>query len=96
MVDIRSLVIDFYESKAPGRKTFMLPDIYRGIKKTYDKKGQKIPFGQRAMNKVINTMVINHEAEYWSSGSTTYLRMLKPFDELRAASSLEEKLDFIF
>ena len=37
-------------------------------------------------------MVLDQELDYWSSGSTTYIKINKPIDELKKGS-LEQKVD---
>ena len=53
MADIRSLILDFYEKKAPYKTMFMFPDIYRGVKRPYKKKGTKAPFKRKDVKNVI-------------------------------------------
>lgn len=92
MIDIRNLIIDFYEKKSPTKTMFMFPDIYKGIKSPYTKKGLTTPFKRKEVKNVIDDMITNQEAVYWSSGSTTYIKLNKPIDDLRQGC-LEEKLE---
>ena len=92
MADIRNLIIDFYEKKGPSSTMFMFPDIYKGLKKIYKNQGTNPPFKRKDVKDVIDDMIANQEAVYWSSGSTTYIKLNKPIDELRK-SDLEQKLD---
>jgi len=92
MTDIRTLIIDFYEKKAPNKTMFMFGDVYKGVKGLCKKQGIDPPYKLRAVKKVVDKMIIGQELDYWSSGSTTYIKLNKTVEELRKGT-LEEKLD---
>ncbi|MBU4501274.1 MAG: dissimilatory sulfite reductase D family protein [Nanoarchaeota archaeon] len=93
MVEIRDLILDFYEKKAPNKTMFMFGDVYKGVKKLCVKEKIDPPYKLRAVKKVVDKMVIDAELDYWSSGSTTYIKLAKPLEEIRPSTNLEDKLD---
>lgn len=92
MADIRSSIIDFYEKKAKSKTMFLFGDIYKGLKKICKDEGIEPVYKRKEVKKAIGKMVLDQELDYWSSGSTTYIKINKPIDELKKGS-LEQKVD---
>lgn len=89
MPTIKDLILEFYEKKGKQRTMFMFPELYRGIKELCKEKGIA-DYPKKDVQDLVNEMIIKEELEYWSSGSTTYIKLGKPIEELK--QNLETKL----
>ena len=96
MAEIRDLILDFYEKKAPNKTMFMFGDVYKGVKKLCVKEQIDPPYKIKEVKKTVQSMVLAAELDYWSSGSTTYIKLAKPLEEIRPSTNLEDKLDYLF